>query len=138
MSEINKQVEAIAEIAHELNRTFCSRYLGDHTHLPWQVSQQWVKDSAIAGVRNIIANPDTTPEDSHKSWLAHKEADGWVYGPKKDATAKTHPCMVPYDDLPPEQRIKDKLYTSVVRILLGAGFEPVDWKVQANLSKAGS
>ena len=56
-----------------------------------------------------------TPEESHNGWLAHKEKEGWVYGTIKDAVAKTHPCMVPYSQLPPEQRIKDHLFSTVVR-----------------------
>lgn len=41
------------------------------------------------------------------AWVSYKAADGWRYGPFKDPVAKTHPCMVPYDKLPPEQRVKD-------------------------------
>ena len=60
------------------------------------------------------------PRESHAGWLAEKVATGWVYGPVKDPAAKTHPCMVPYDDLPPEQRAKDSIYVSVVRAVLEA------------------
>jgi hypothetical protein len=62
----------------------------------------------------IKASPDTTPEDSHKNWLAHKVKDGWVYGPVKDVEKKEHPCMVPYEELPLEQRVKDYLFRAVV------------------------
>lgn len=61
--------------------------------------------------------PHVGPEDSHNSWLAEKESGGWVYGPEKDEGAKTHPCMVPYDDLPVEQRRKDALFLAVARTL---------------------
>jgi hypothetical protein len=40
-----------------------------------------------------------------------------VYGEVKDAVAKTHPCMVPYDDLPEFQRKKDALFLAIVRVL---------------------
>jgi len=33
----------------------------------------------------------------------------------KDAKAKTHPCMVDYDQLPAEQRRKDELFGAAVR-----------------------
>ena len=61
-----------------------------------------------------LANPDATPEDSHASWLAQKAADGWTYGRVKDPDAKRHPCMVPYNQLPAEQRAKDYLFKGVV------------------------
>ena len=58
----------------------------------------------------------TTPEESHENWRKVKDAEGWVYGPVKDAEAKTHPCMVPYEELPSAQIIKDHLFQAVVRV----------------------
>ena len=37
---------------------------------------------------------------SHEGWRTAKTADGYVYGPTVDNTAKTHPLLVPYADLP--------------------------------------
>jgi len=37
----------------------------------------------------------------------------------KDAVAKTHPCLVDYDDLPPAQQAKDALFAAVVLALSG-------------------
>jgi hypothetical protein len=39
---------------------------------------------------------------------------GWVYGEVKDAEKKTHPCILPYDELPLQQRTKDYLFKQVV------------------------
>lgn len=50
----------------------------------------------------------------HDSWLAEKARDGWVYGKVKDADAKTHPCIVPFSQLPVEQQIKDALFRATV------------------------
>ena len=111
-------VEQIAKVAHETNRALCE-VVGDSSQKPWDESQQWQKDSAIAGVVAYKAGGGLTPEEQHQSWLTHKEKDGWVYGPIKDAVAKTHPCMVPYSQLPPEQRIKDHLFSAVVREMTG-------------------
>ncbi len=44
---------------------------------------------------------------SHANWIEYKLDDGWVYGEEKDPVKKTHPCMVPYDELPHDQRMKD-------------------------------
>ena len=44
-----------------------------------------------------------------------KQAHGWKYGPEKDPQAKTHPCIVPYDKLPDEQRDKSRLFVAIVR-----------------------
>lgn len=108
--------QQIARVCHEVNRAYCAA-IGDHSQPAWDDAPQWQKDSATAGVSMILDNPSTTPEQSHESWLAQKEADGWTYGETKDAEAKTHPCFRPYAELPQEQRVKDYLFGAVVRAL---------------------
>ncbi len=50
----------------------------------------------------------------HERWMAEKRKNGWRHGPKKDGNAKTHPCLVPYDQLPPDEQEKDR---SAVRLI---------------------
>lgn len=106
----------IARIAHEINRGYCAS-LGDTSQPSWEEAPEWQQQSAIAGVEMHLANPDTTPEQAHESWLEQKEADGWTYGEAKDVAEKKHPCCLPYDELPPEQKAKDYIFAAVVRVL---------------------
>ncbi len=110
-------VAKIAEMAHEVNRLFCSQ-IGDDSQKPWEDAPDWQKDSAIDGVNAIIANPDRKASESHEGWLEHKRNDGWKYGPVKDADKKEHPCFVSYDELPKDQQVKDHLFTGVVKSLI--------------------
>lgn len=107
------QIEATAIVCHQTNKAYCEM-LGDKAQVDWEDAPTWQTDSAIAGVEAIVNDPGMTPEDSHRGWLEHKINDGWTYGPVKDAELKTHPCMVPYDELPMEQRFKDILFRTVV------------------------
>lgn len=107
-------IEAAARAAHEVNRAYC-RALADYSQPDWQRAPEWQRASARAGAAAVLDNPDTTPEQSHEGWFAQKVADGWVYGPTKDPNAKTHPCMVPYSELPASQRAKDSLFGATVR-----------------------
>lgn len=107
----------IARICHEANRGYCAA-LGDHSQPAWDDAPDWQKESAMKGVEFIDANPDASPSASHESWLEQKRLDGWVYGAVKDAVAKTHPCFVPYDELPVEQRAKDYIFGAVARAML--------------------
>lgn len=111
------RIELAAQIAHETNRAYCQS-IGDHSQPPWESAPDWQRDSAIKGVAGVLAG--NTPEQSHESWLAEKAATGWVYGPVKDPEAKTHPCFVPYAELPSDQKRKDHLYVGVVRAVLAA------------------
>jgi hypothetical protein len=107
-------IEQIARACHEANRAYCMG-IGDNSQLPWDDAPQWQKDSAIDGVAHLLDHPEALPEDSHTNWMAGKIADGWTYGPVKDPDIKQHPCMVPYDQLPVEQRVKDCLFVAIVR-----------------------
>jgi hypothetical protein len=110
------KIEQVAKITHEANRAYCSS-LGDDTQLPWDEAPDWQKDSAINGVKMHLGNPNATPEDSHRSWLAQKESEGWKYGPVKNPETKEHPCFLPYDQLPAEQQAKDYLFRGIVHSL---------------------
>jgi hypothetical protein len=110
--------DCIALVCHEANRAYC-RTVGDTSQLPWNEAPDWQKESAVKGVKFALENPNAAPSDSHESWLAEKRATGWKYGPVKDAEKKEHPCFVPYEELPVDQRRKDRLFLAVVRALSG-------------------
>jgi hypothetical protein len=107
----------IAKVAHEINRAYCEA-LGDRSQKPWEKAPQWQKESAIHGVRFHMENPNAQPSASHENWLELKAADGWKYGPVKDEAKKEHPCFVPYDQLPVEQRAKDYIFAAVCEQLI--------------------
>lgn len=109
-------VDEIAQVCHEANRAYCMT-LGDFSQIEWWGCPDWQRDSARAGVQGILDGSITSPRESHESWLRVKEADGWKFGPVKDAEKKEHPCFVPYDDLPAAQKVKDALFNAVVAAL---------------------
>jgi RyR domain len=106
----------VAAICHEANRRYCVA-LGDTSQPEWEEAPDWQKNSAIEGVKFVLDNPDAPVSASHDSWLAVKEAEGWKYGAVKDPEKKEHPCYVPYEELPEEQKMKDHLFKGVVESL---------------------
>ena len=111
-------LSAVAQVCHEANRGYCAA-LGDNSQLPWDEAPEWQKKSAVDGVLFCIENPSAPPSASHDSWLAQKAADGWKYGDVKDAEKKEHPCFVPYDELPTEQKAKDYIFAAIAKTLGG-------------------
>lgn len=107
----------IAMICHQANKGLCEAQ-GDTSQRDWLASPEWQRDSAAAGVRFIAENPNAPDSATHDSWSAQKLADGWRYGSVKDADAKTHPCLVAFDELPPMQQAKDRLFKAVCVALL--------------------
>lgn len=105
--------EGVAQICHEANRAYCEVILDD-SQKPWHEATSWQRESAIRGVEYALDHPGASADAQHEAWRADKQANGWTYGPIKDAAIKEHPCMVPYCDLPIEQRLKDELFRSIV------------------------
>jgi hypothetical protein len=125
-------IDRIAVLAHEANRIWCLLH-GDTSQPNYVNAPDWQRESAHVGVSKIASGEITTPEQSHESWSQQKLADGWTFGPVKNPDVKQHPCLVPYDQLPPEQRAKDAIFFGIVKGLvdqyrasgqLGAGVEP--------------
>lgn len=109
--------ESIARVCHEANRAYCTT-IGDNSQPAWEDAPEWQKESAIKGVLfhldALKAGVKPSPSASHESWLAEKREAGWKYGPVKDADKKEHPCFVPYNELPFEQRVKDFIFSGIV------------------------
>jgi hypothetical protein len=108
-------LEAAARAACEVNRAYCIA-LGDESQPHWEVAPDWQKTSVRKGVEGVLA--ENGPRESHESWLREKAETGWKHGPVKDPEKKEHPCIVPYEDLPPEQRRKDAIFVSTVSVVL--------------------
>lgn len=116
-------VEALARICHEVNRAYCQS-LGDLSQPVWDAAPDWQKESARKGVILHLTTPDAGPAASHASWMAEKAKDGWKYGAFKDPENKLHPCMVPFEDLEPEQRAKDYIFRAVVHAIAAEQARP--------------
>ena len=108
----------VARVCHEANRAYCQA-LGDDSQPAWEDAPEWQRESCIKGVEFHRDNPEAGPEASHNAWLAQKDADGWRYGPVKNADSKEHPCCVPFDELPREQQAKDFIFRAIVHASLG-------------------
>lgn len=113
-------IEQIAAICHEVNRVICEAD-NDFSQNPWEETPGWARDSAIKGVIYALENPNATPEDQHIAWMSDKYRDGWQYGEIKDPDLKLHPCLVPYDQLPTMQRLKDKTFKAICNACRVAG-----------------
>lgn len=106
------KIKNVARICHEANKALCEG-IGDFSQKPWLQAEQWQRDAAIDGVKFFLANSDAPDSVQHDAWIKDKIDAGWVYGIKKDSEAKTHPCLVPFEELPLYQQAKDTLFKAI-------------------------
>lgn len=108
--------EIIARVAYAANVEYSSR-VDNFAHKPWDEIDEALRETTRQGVRFRLENPSATPESMHENWLKEKKAAGYVYGERKDDVAKTHPDCVPYDELPEDQKRKNRLFSAIVDAL---------------------
>ena|ERR1700744_1715621 len=108
---------SIAIVCHQANKAWCENH-GDNSQKDWDEAEEWQRQSAVKGVVFKMNNPDAPDSAQHDAWMADKVAQGWIYGPLKDPENKTHPCIVPFNELPEFQQKKDKLFQAIVTSLL--------------------
>jgi len=60
----------------------------------------------------------------HDHWCREKTSEGWKYGPEKDSHQKTHPSILPWDELSGSEKEKNKKFIrDLPRLLVRAGFQ---------------
>lgn len=59
----------------------------------------------------------------HEVWAQSRKAQGWKYGPNRSDELKTHPCLVPYDELPEIEKQYDRdTAVGTLKLIMKLGF----------------
>jgi hypothetical protein len=76
----------------------------------------------------ILELTERLAENTHEVWAQRRMAEGWRPGPRRDEARKEHPSLVPYTELPEEEKEYDRstaLETLKVLAISGYRFEKV-------------
>lgn len=113
-----ESLEKIACVVHQALSAW-SAANGQPAYPEWSIAEPWMRESTYGSIKDVLADPDGKPGRQHEHWMAQKLVAGWRYGPVKDAAAKTHPLLVPFEQLPNFEQRKDSLIIAIVRALAG-------------------
>ena len=60
----------------------------------------------------------------HEIWAQTRIAQGWTFGSERNDAEKKHPCLVPYEELPEEEKVYDR-NTSIetLKFIVSNGYE---------------
>lgn len=60
----------------------------------------------------------------HEVWAQARISQGWTYGDHRDDKQKKHPCLIPYDELPEEEKDFDRNTSiSTLKLIMKLGFK---------------
>ena len=57
---------------------------------------------------DILELSELIAKNTHEVWSAGRIQDGWSYGEMRDDDKKTHPCLVPYEELSESEKEYDR------------------------------
>jgi len=109
--------EDIARVIHAAERELQIVQGDPRPSPPWDEAPEYQVRESVASVVAALADPERTPEQNHQGWYDRLIADGWQHGAVKDEAEKTHPDLVPFDQLPEHEKQKDRLFLAIVRAL---------------------
>ena len=67
-----------------------------------------MKGPSVDLPESLIQLSERIAENVHELWAKARMDEGWTYGEKRDDIHKKHPCLVPYDELPEEEKEYDR------------------------------
>ena len=72
----------------------------------------------------LISLGELMARNVHEVWAESRISKGWVYGEQRDDEKKTHPCLVPYEDLPEEEKEYDRnTAISTLKFIMKLGYK---------------
>jgi hypothetical protein len=117
--EFGQKILRLTQIVYEVNRTI--RMCNGQAPIPaFEDAGQAKADSLLKAIIDVWSNChyscDIDGEKQHNNWVYAKLKEGWTYGPVEDFNKKQHPNLVPFEQLPWSEKIKDALFLSVVML----------------------
>lgn len=91
----------------------------NETYIPQPVD---TNDVVLPEELNQLA--EQMAKNVHEIWSQTRIAQGWTYGSERNDTEKKHPCLVPYEELPEEEKVYDR-NTSIetLKFIVSNGYE---------------
>lgn len=67
-----------------------------------------VDTSDVVLPNELLALTEQIAANVHDVWAVSRQKEGWTYAEIRDSVARTTPCLVPYDELPEEEKAYDR------------------------------
>jgi RyR domain len=89
----------------------------DQPYIPHPVDTSKV---SLAELRPLL---EDLARNAHEIWAQKRMQDGWTYGAHRDDAKRTHPSLVPYEQLPESEKEYDRVMVNgVLKTILALGY----------------
>lgn len=93
--------------------------MNEKTYIPAPLSTEGIELS-----EDLTLLIEEMARNVHEVWSAGRIKDGWKYGETRNDSLKTHPCLIPYEQLPESEREYDRqTATQTLKLIMKLGFE---------------
>ena len=83
-----------------------------------------VETTNIQLPEELMALAEAISKNVHEVWAQNRINEGWTYGPVRDDQKRQTPCLVPYDQLPEEEKAYDRNTAfGTLKFIVSQGFE---------------
>lgn len=73
---------------------------------------------------DLLALTELIAKNVHDVWAESRIREGWTYGETKDSIQKTTPCLIPYEELPEEEKEYDRNTAfETIRLIKKLGYQ---------------
>ena len=85
---------------------------------------QPIETSDIVLPETLNALTEQMAKNVHEVWAKSRREEGWRYGEMRSDELKTHPCLVPYEELPELEKAYDRnTALSTLKLIHKLGFK---------------
>ncbi len=93
--------------------------MNKHNYTP-----QPIDTSDVELPKELEALVEQMSKNVHEVWAETRIKQGWTLGPERNDELKTHPCLIPYEELPEEEKEYDR-NTSIgtLKLIMKLGFD---------------
>ena len=73
---------------------------------------------------DLLELTEKIAENVHENWSAGRIAEGWTYGESRDDEKKTTPCLIPYSELPENEKEYDRITAlQTLKLIVALGYK---------------
>ncbi len=84
---------------------------------------QPIDTSKIELPKELDALVESISKNVHEVWAQTRISQGWSYGTERNDELKQHPCLVPYEQLPEEEKVYDRnTALGTLKLIVSMGF----------------